>query len=395
MNWLTRAKDFFRELRDSSGVLSTPRDERPVVVYSEDTFTYNQFEGFLDALIDHHQIPLTYVTSDPRDPLFRRHPATMKVYYVNQGLNGFMRRLDSDLLITTMPDLGRLHIDRPRKETCCLYIFHSLNSIHEVYRHRAFDNYDVFFCTGPHHRMELEKHFSHYKLPHPKLYDVGYYKLDRVGAAYRSYTKKLQDEKTVLIAPSWGDRNLLSEHGDAIVGQLRSLGLKVIIRPHPCFFLPIYPAGRDVVARLERRFSADPLVIFEKSIDSEDSFYEADLMISDFSGAAFEYALGTLRPVLFVDVPRKTKNPDWQVLGLPTFEDAMRSRVGHLVSPEEVPRVGQLSAGLLESPREWEGRLKDLRESVIYNYGKSAEIGAAIISDLLRQPKPAALCHTG
>ena len=33
-------------------------------------------------------------------------------------------------------------------------------------------------------------------------------------------------------------------------------------------------------------------------------------MISDFSGAAYEYALGTARPVLLVDVRRKTMNPE-------------------------------------------------------------------------------------
>ena len=34
-------------------------------------------------------------------------------------------------------------------------------------------------------------------------------------------------------------------------------------------------------------------------------------MISDWSGSAYEFAFGTLKPVIFVDVPKKVNNPEY------------------------------------------------------------------------------------
>ena len=48
----------------------------------------------------------------------------------------------------------------------------------------------------------------------------------------------------------------------------------------------------DTDARLEQRFGGHPDVEIERGIESEDAFFEADVMISDQSGAALEYALG-------------------------------------------------------------------------------------------------------
>ncbi len=62
---------------------------------------------------------------------------------------------------------------------------------------------------------------------------------------------------------------------------------------------------KRLVAEQDRRFQ------LETNIATNDSFCAADLMISDWSGAALEFAFATERPGLFVDVPRKVNNPDY------------------------------------------------------------------------------------
>lgn len=383
MRWISRLRGYFREVRNLESLLAMPADERPLVVYSEDIASYIQFEGYLRALIGRYGRQVTYVTSAPDDPLLEHAPNGMVAYYVNRLLPSFMQRLDSPVCLVTMPDLGTLHVRRPAEKCCCVYVFHSLNSIHEVYRESAFDCYDVFFCTGPHHKAELEKHFRLCGLNVPILHEVGYYKLDRVAAAHAAYTRKDSQKKTVLVAPSWGKDNVLESAGAQVVRRLLALGVRVIIRPHPCFHLPIYPKGRHIVESLRREFGSHPDVILEDNINNEDSFHEADLMISDFSGAAFEYALGTLRPVLFVDVPRKTRNPRWEKLGLPTFEDTVRHEVGRVISREDMGRIDRSAAELIEDQDHHEGHLRELRPRLIYNFGRSAEVGAAIVNDIL------------
>jgi YidC/Oxa1 family membrane protein insertase len=258
-----------------------------------------------------------------------------------------------------------------------------LNSIHEVYRRGAFDNYDGFFCTGPHHKKELVAHFERQHLTSPDLYEIGYHKLDRIFRAHSSYEKKHKDRQTILLAPSWGKGNILESHGIDIVRRLIPLGRRIVIRPHPCFFLPIYPEGQEIIEALARAFQGEKDVEIEKSIATEDSFHEADVMVSDFSGAAYEYALGTLRPVLFIDVARKTLNPNWQELGLPTFEDKMRFEVGRVLPPEYIPRIDQAMLELLGQNTLYRDRIEKLRQSAVYNFGRSAEVGARVIKELM------------
>ena len=43
------------------------------------------------------------------------------------------------------------------------------------------------------------------------------------------------------------------------------------------------------------------------------SFYKADIMISDWSGAAFEFAMGLEKPVVFIDTKEKINNTDFQL----------------------------------------------------------------------------------
>ena len=40
-------------------------------------------------------------------------------------------------------------------------------------------------------------------------------------------------------------------------------------------------------------------------------------MISDWSGASFEFSLTQSRPVLFIDTPQKINNENWNILKLP------------------------------------------------------------------------------
>jgi YidC/Oxa1 family membrane protein insertase len=385
MGWFSGIGHLLREMRGVQTLLSLPRNRRRVVVYSEDVSSYIQFEGYLNELLNRFQHPIVYVTSSSDDPLFTDHHPLMSVHYLKKTVPTWVPKVDSEIFVTTMPDLGKLHIPRPTKTSCCLYIFHSLNSTHEVYRKGAFDHYDEFFCAGPHHKKELETHFEREEIPQPVLHEVGYYKLDRIAKAHQNYEKKSVRRTTVLIAPSWGKHNLLEAQGAEIVSRLLGLGLQVVVRPHPCFFLPIYPRGREIVESIERQFGDHPNWSLERNIDTEDSFHEADLMLSDYSGAAFEYALGTLRPVLFIDGPRKTLNPDWRNLGLPTFEDTMRHRVGRVFDPGNISRLDRLVEEMLLDQTTYRQKLDELRRTAVYNFGRSADIGAQIIDDRLTQ----------
>ncbi len=370
-----------RETETAQTIAAMPIEQRPILAYAEDDYTWNQLGPYLDAVMGDHGRPVVYVTSDPEDPRLRDHQELMSVFYIRDTLAQFLPKVDSPVFLTTMPDLDSFHIKRPKTSTC-VYAFHSITSIHMVYRPGAFDAYDVFFCIGPHHKTELTEYFRQLGRSDVDLREVGYPKLDHIAETFRSYEKQHPDSETILIAPSWGPDNALATGGAGLIAGLSEAGYRVVVRPHPAFFESIYPEGERIVTDLQARFATDTNVVFETSITSENSFMEADLMVSDWSGASFEYAMGTERPVLFIDLPPKANNPDWQEFGTVPFEDRMRPELGTVVEPNNPAAAVQAVKDLLADPMGYRERIIEIRSNAIYNFGTSAKAGAKILDEL-------------
>jgi hypothetical protein len=72
-------------------------------------------------------------------------------------------------------------------------------------------------------------------------------------------------------------------------------------------------------------------------------------------------------------------------LGLPTFEDTMRTKVGKVIPVEEVANVHRHASELLNSTHAHAARLEELRASLVYNLGNSARVGASIIDQMLTE----------
>lgn len=379
---LQRTRLAMKESGDLGKLLTLPVEERAVVVYAEDSFSYVQLKGYLDALWEGQGVSYQYITSAPDDPLLGNPPPGGNVWYIRDQLARLLASLECELFLTTMPDLGKFHVPRP-KSGKTVYVFHSLNSTHTAYRTGAFDHYDLFFCTGPHHVEELER--LRVDSP-PELREVGYFKLDLIRSEHAEWLAAGRvEEDVVLLAPSWGRANLLEAHGSEIIGSLLAEGLRVVVRPHPQFFHSLYPEGAGVIERLQREFGNRDSVEFELSIDTQDSFHRSGLMISDWSGAAYEYALGTLRPVLFIDTPQKIFNVGWESLGLPSFEESMRGVVGDIVSRSEVSNVGRLCSLLLSRSPDRRAEFEEVANTLVFNLGSSATVGAGVLADEVRR----------
>ncbi len=350
---LSGVRHFLRESQDLQTVLARPWR---VVIYSEDAYSWLVLGDYARELADLEPLCLT---SDPHDPW----PGAL---YLRRLLPGALQRLRCDVLLMTMPELGKYHLKAP--PGCrTFYAFHSLNSIMASYRPHSFDHYTDFLCAGPHHVSELRATLG----DGPRLHQTGYPKLD--GLARRHAGAR---ERTVLLAPSWHPGNLF-EACPSLATALLEAGYRVVARPHPCFLnARLYPKGPALVKSLQalkhERFRVD------LDFASEQSFHEAAVMVSDWSGAAPEFALGTLRPVLFVPTPRKVFNPDWQKLPLECFEDVIRGQIGEIVAPGDVVAgVERLLA------RDWRERLQNARSKLVYRFGESAPAGAEAIRGAL------------
>ena len=120
-------------------------------------------------------------------------------------------------------------------------------------------------------------------------------------------------------------------------------------------------------------------------MDSEESFHEADLLVTDWSGSAYEYAFGTERPVLFIDTPAKIRNEDWQELKIEPFEVRLRPKVGQVLPPQNLDSLSQVVDEMLGSAREYRDVLIQLREKNVFEVGRSAKVGAEVLQSIYQE----------
>jgi YidC/Oxa1 family membrane protein insertase len=95
---------------------------------------------------------------------------------------------------------------------------------------------------------------------------------------------------------------------------------------------------------------------------------------------AIEYALGLGKPVLFVDVPPRIRNPSYAELGLEPLEMRIRRELGTVLPLDRVTEAPQYVAELIRGAADFRKRNAARREEWVFNFGRSVEAGAREIA---------------
>lgn len=180
----------------------------------------------------------------------------------------------------------------------------------------------------------------------------------------------------MLLAPTWGEQSTLHVCGEPLIAALLGGGLRVILRPH-------YQTARlapRLVQGLVARFGKHPQFRHVDRMEESASLLESDVLISDWSAMAIEYALGFGKPVLFVDVPPRVRNLKYAELGLEPMEMRIRRELGAVLPLDRLADAPQYVAGLLRGGAEFRARCAALREAWTFNFGRSVEEGAREIA---------------
>lgn len=381
--WLDPWRDFHR-------LRKLPRRERRLVVYCEGREYDVFFAPILAALTDHYRLEYLFVTSDGGDPLLGAQPA-QRSFAIGHGAarTAWFQTLDADLVLMSTPDLNRFHLKRSPAVGHYCYLHHSLVSTHMAYRPGAFDHYDSILCVGPHHVKESHAWEARQGLGAKQLVPHGYGPVDALMAAAADRRAGAGDPPTVLMAPSWGEAGLIENGAAAVCGVLLLAGMRVILRPHP----RTLKTQRSLVDELACRFAADANFSLDFGVANHEIYRKADIMISDWSGAAFEFAFGLLRPVLFIDVPPKVNNPRYKNIDCQPLEVFLRTEVGEIVPADAPAAVVPVVERLLSHAESWRERIAAQRQQWIFNAGASGIAGAEFIAGQLG--RDAGRCRSG
>jgi hypothetical protein len=348
---------------------------REIVFYSAQAQYISFFEGLIHELCN-RGVKISYITSDHDDPILFSHHANITPFYFDALFPFVLPFLNAKVVIMTMPDLHQFHIRRSIFETNHVYLFHSLMSTHMGFRPGALDHFDTILCTGPHHMEEIRRTEKLYGLKPKCLLETGYYRLEKIHTDHKNYlTESISDENAnpcVLIAPSGHDTNILSTCASDLVSALLSAGFDVVLRPHP---MTIYRKPDQIRALIEE-FGTQKNFLLDVETVSEKFLHRADVLISDWSGVALEYAFGTERPVLFIDLPKRQQNPDYHQIEIPPIEIFLRDKIGKVIKVDEIPQAAQIIIEFLRQAEQYRDKIVSLRKRFVYNFGNSSEIAA-------------------
>jgi hypothetical protein len=361
------------------------RKFRQIVFYSEGAGDWPHLGPVVEALLHNHEREVTYLASDPADPGLAIRDPRLRTFLIGSGTvrTILFARLDCAHFVMTLPDLGALWLKRSVHPVHYVYLFHSMNSTHAAYRKGAFDHYDTILCVGPYHVDEIRKTEALDGLPPKNLVEHGSVKLDTILSQVgdRGAVDRGQGPATVLVAPTWGDSSLIERPvGLELLDTLIRTGYRTVLRLHPMTVrrLP------DLVATIRDRYQHQPIFHLEEDMNAIESWLRSDVMISDWSGAAIEYALALGRPIIYVDTPQKAVNPAWRDIDAVPFEDMIRSHIGSVVDPTDIATLPNLIEAELARPNAGRADVASMRARWVFNVGRSSLCAADYLASILR-----------
>ena len=362
-----------------------------LVFYSENNGFYKYYAGMIEYILKNTNITIHYVTSDPDDSIFEKAEKNdkIKAYYIGEKkLITLMMKMDADIVVMTMPDLENYHIKRSyiRKDIEYIYVPHGMDSLNMTMRTGSMDHFDTVFCTGKHQREEIEKTEEVYGLPKKNIVDWGYCLLDSMREDYKSVKKNPSAKKSILIAPSWQKDNIVDSCLDELLDNLKGHGYKVTVRPHPQHVRHM----PERMEQLKEKFADNDDIEIQTDFSSNSTVFEADMMITDWSGIAYEYAYTTCKPVLFINTPMKVMNPEYEKIGVEPINIWMRHSIGKSVNPDEMDKVAGVVEDMFNNSEAYSRQIDEFVHEYVYNLGNSAKVGGDyIINAVVRKIKEA------
>ena len=364
-------------------------DERSIVFYSESSvILYPYVEEIIRELQNRDQ-KVCYLTSSKDDPILKNKNENVRVFYIGDselGKMNFFLRLKAKMLIMTMPDLGSYHIKRSKEfPVHYIYTFHSMNSTHMEFQKDAFDEFDSIFCVGPYQVQELRATEQLYNLKRKNLVECGYGLLDKLLKLRSSFPEKKNllknNKKNILIAPSWGKHNLLESTGIELVKTLLDAGYYVTVRPHPM----TSKKSPKTIKQIKERFEKNPDFLLDTNTSSFEQLFSSYALITDWSGIGYEYAFVCERPVIYIDVPKKSHNKEYEKIGLVPFEISIRDKIGEVVSVQNIETIPDRIEFLYSNSNNFENKIQKIRNDAIFNIGESGKVMASEIIRIISE----------
>lgn len=356
-----------------------------LVFYSESNGFYKYYKGIIEYLLKYTNITIHYITSDYNDTIFeleKKNPQ-IKAYFIDEKrLITLMMKIDADVVAMTMPDLENFHIKKSyiRKDIHYVYIPHGVGSNNLTLRDKAIDHYDSIFAATKSSYDECIEANKIYNLENRKIIKWGYSLLDDMIKDYQK-TKQKNKVKQILIAPSWQKDNIIDSCLEEILNHVKGKEYQIIVRPHPQHVRH----AKEKFEQLKEKYKEEKNITIQTDFSKNDTIFNSDILITDWSDISYEFAFTTKKPVIFIDTPMKVMNPNYKDLTIEPFNIWARYEIGKVISLDKLDTMDAVINDMLKNGTDYQKKITKLTEKEIYNLGNSAEVGAKYIIKIIEE----------
>ena len=346
----------------------------PIVVFNEHKRYWNIFEPILDEL-DKMDQEIVYMTCSEDDPAFKKKFKNINCQYIGEGNKAFskLNLMNAYVLFATTPSLDVFQWKRSKDVDCYIHIMHAAKDL-TLYRMYGTDHYDAFILSGTYQEKQARQL--------EEMRGIAPRDIAICGVPYRDEMKKRvensgpapEHKRTVLLAPSWGESGILSRFGEKLIDALISTGYKIIVRPQPQSFA----SEKPMLDKLMANYNDASAVEWNTDIDNFEVLKLSDVLISDFSGVMFEFAMVFDKPIIYTDTKFDIRPYDADWIDETPWTFRILPELGMELNDDNVGNIKELIDNCIENPSYTEGR-EQARQDTWAHIGESAKRSADFI----------------
>lgn len=376
------------------------KTKHDLVIYSEGHNYWSTFQPIVETLLAANQ-KIVFLTSSEKDPALELQHPLFDAKYIGEGNRAFvyLSFIEAKVCILTTPGLDVLQLKRSKGVEKYVHLLHSLSSV-SLYKIFSFDYYDAILCSGNYQKEELRLLEARRGTAPKLLLDSGCPYIDTIAERKALVDQtmdlgisgnSLQNENTdsdrgnprkkrqILIAPSWGQNGLLQFLPIETLRDILDKEVDVVIRPHPQSMI----SEKELIEGLQTQLQQYSNLRWDFATDNFESLSTSDLLISDFSGINFDFALVFERPIITV---RTESNFDgvehFDLADRPVWENEVIAKMGLRITKEQFSELPALIDSVIEDASYIEN-IQQLKKEEFYNFGGSKSIIAKQIQNML------------
>ena len=341
----------------------------PIAIFTDHKRYWNIFEPLLDEFEKRKQ-NVTYLTCSKDDPVFDKKYEFIKGEFIGEGNKAFSRLnlLNASVVLSTTPSLDVFQWKRSKNVDCYIHILHAANDI-TMYRMFGTDHFDALILSGDYQEKEVRQMEEMRGISPREVSLCGIPYMDEMKKRLESSDEIPPHDRTVLLAPSWGESGILSRFGEKLIDALILTGYKIIVRPHP----QSYTSEKEMLDKLMSKYSDSSKVIWNRDNDNFEVLRQADILISDFSGIIFDFTLVFDKPLIYTDTKYDISPYDACWIKETPWTFRILPELGLELNEENVDNIKELIDRCIEDPSFSEGRNKARSETWI-PMGNGAEL---------------------